>query len=125
MGTAIETFEGSQAVLVDRSRFKPVKTTNDLLVLRSDFYRLAGNGELTAAEERDEPYVDLDPEYYKILADFDARFPAGPPSLARAEGLKVRGDVTFGKDVTVHGEVEVDAPAGERREIPDGTELRG
>jgi UTP--glucose-1-phosphate uridylyltransferase len=125
MGTAIETFEGSQAVVVDRSRFKPVKTTNDLLVLRSDVYQLDDAGDLTTHHEGDEPYVDLDPEYYKILADFESRFAAGPPSLVRADRLEVRGDVAFGKDVVVLGEVEVEAPAGERRVIPDGTELRG
>ncbi|WP_026163677.1 UTP--glucose-1-phosphate uridylyltransferase [Kribbella catacumbae] len=125
MGTAIETFEGSQAVVVDRRRFKPVKTTNDLLVLRSDVYDLNEAGDLTTTHEGDEPYVDLDPDYFKILADFEARFPAGPPSLVRADRLEVRGDVAFGKDVVVLGEVEVEAPTGERREIPDGTELRG
>ncbi|HET6741591.1 MAG TPA: UTP--glucose-1-phosphate uridylyltransferase, partial [Kribbella sp.] len=124
MGTAIETFEGSQAVVVDRSRFKPVKTTNDLLVLRSDVYDLDEAGDLTTTHQGDEPYVDLDPEYFKILADFEARFPAGPPSLVRADRLEVRGDVAFGKDVVVVGEVEVTAPAGERKVIPDGTELR-
>jgi UTP--glucose-1-phosphate uridylyltransferase len=125
MGTAIETFEGSRAVVVDRGRFKPVKTTNDLLVLRSDVYELDEAGDLTTTHDGDEPYVDLDPEYFKILADFDARFPAGPPSLVRADRLEVRGDVAFGKDVVVVGDVELDAPAGTRREIPDGTELRG
>ncbi|MGW5193599.1 UTP--glucose-1-phosphate uridylyltransferase [Kribbella sp. NPDC004138] len=124
MGTAIETFEGSQAVVVDRSRFKPVKTTNDLLVLRSDVYELDEAGDLTTTHEGDEPYVDLDPEYFKILADFDARFAAGVPSLVRADRLEVRGDVAFGKDVVVVGDVEVTAPDGERRVIPDGTELR-
>ncbi|MEV0789528.1 UTP--glucose-1-phosphate uridylyltransferase [Kribbella sp. NPDC050459] len=124
MGTAIETFEGSQAVVVDRSRFKPVKTTNDLLVLRSDVYELDEAGDLTTTHEGDEPYVDLDPEYFKILADFDARFAAGVPSLVRADRLEVRGDVAFGKDVVVVGDVEVAAPDGERRVIPDGTELR-
>ncbi len=125
MGTAIETFEGSQAVIVDRSRFKPVKTTNDLLVLRSDVYELDDSGDLTTTHEGDEPYVDLDGDYFKILADFEARFPAGPPSLVRADRLEVRGDVAFGKDVVVVGEVEVSAPEGERLEIADGTELRG
>ena|SRR5215207_3875403 len=125
MGTAIETFEGSQAVVVDRSRFKPVKTTNDLLVLRSDVYDLDEAGDLTTTHEGDEPYVDLDPEYFKILADFEARFEGGPPSLVRADRLEVRGDVAFGKDVVVVGDVEVEAPAGERKVIADGTELRG
>ena len=41
------------------------------------------------------PVVDLDPRYYKLLADFEARFPGGPPSLLRAERLVVRGDVVF------------------------------
>jgi UTP--glucose-1-phosphate uridylyltransferase len=125
MGTAIETFEGSQAVIVDRSRFKPVKTTNDLLVLRSDVYELDEAGDLTTTHEGDEPYVDLDPEYFKILADFEARFAAGSPSLVRADRLEVRGDVAFGKDVVVVGDVEVEAPPGERLQIADGTELRG
>ena len=125
MGTAIETFEGSQAVIVDRSRFKPVKTTNDLLVLRSDVYELNESGELTPTHDGDEPYVELDSGYFKILADFEARFPQGPPSLVRADRLEVRGDVAFGKDVAVLGDVEVEAPAGERLEIVDGTELRG
>ena len=40
MGTAIEVFEGSEAILVPRTRFRPVKTTNDLLVIRSDFFSL-------------------------------------------------------------------------------------
>jgi UTP--glucose-1-phosphate uridylyltransferase len=88
-------------------------------------YQLDDAGDLTTHHEGDEPYVDLDPEYYKILADFESRFAAGPPSLVRADRLEVRGDVAFGKDVVVVGEVEVEAPAGERREIPDGTELRG
>jgi UTP--glucose-1-phosphate uridylyltransferase len=125
MGTAIETFEGSQAVIVDRSRFKPVKTTNDLLVLRSDVYQLDESGELTTTHEGDEPYVDLDQRYFKILADFEARFPGGAPSLVRADRLEVRGDVAFGKDVTVVGEVEVQASEGERLEVAGGTELRG
>lgn len=125
MGTAIETFEGSQAVVVDRSRFKPVKTTNDLLVLRSDVYELDDAGDLSTRHEGDEPYVDLDPEYYRILADFEARFPVGAPSLLLADKLEVRGDVAFGKDVVIIGEVELTAPAGERRQIEDGTELRG
>jgi UTP--glucose-1-phosphate uridylyltransferase len=123
MGTAIETFEGGQAVLVDRSRFKPVKTTDDLLVLRSDVYRLAADGELTTTHEGDEPYVSLDPAYFKILADFEQRFPAGVPSLVNADRLEVRGDVAFGKDVVVTGEAEIEAPPGERLRIPDGTRV--
>merc|ERR1719384_2500491 len=40
MGAAIECFEGASAVMIPRSRFAPVKTTNDLFALRSDAYVL-------------------------------------------------------------------------------------
>ena len=49
MGTAIEVFEGSEAILVPRTRFRPVKTTNDLLVIRSDFFSLDESYHVVAA----------------------------------------------------------------------------
>jgi UTP--glucose-1-phosphate uridylyltransferase len=42
MGSAIGVFAGSQALRVPRSRFAPVKTTEDLLAVRSDLYLLDG-----------------------------------------------------------------------------------
>jgi len=44
MGAAIECFDGSQALEVPRSRFAPVKTTGDLLALRSDAYEIDAGG---------------------------------------------------------------------------------
>ena len=111
MGAAIEVFEGAEAIEVSRTRFAPVKTTNDLLVLRSDFYVLTEDVHVVPADGR-EPgslFVDLDPDHYKLLRDFDARFPAGPPSLVRATRFVVRGDVTFGPDVAVEGETELES----------------
>ncbi len=63
------------------------------------------------------PYVELDPEFYKLLDDFERRFPEGPPSLREAERLVVHGDVTFGAGVRVRGAVELDAdePMTDRR----------
>ena len=40
MGAAVGSIPGARAVQVPRSRFAPVKTTNDLLVVRSDAYEL-------------------------------------------------------------------------------------
>src|SRR5690606_33000278 len=40
MGSAIEIFEGARAIRVPRHRFRPVKTTSELLLLRSDLYEL-------------------------------------------------------------------------------------
>ncbi len=40
MGSAIECFKSAGAVVVPRTRFAPVKTCNDLFVLRSDAYKV-------------------------------------------------------------------------------------
>ncbi len=56
----------------------------------------------------DMPYVELDSRFYKIIDGFEARFPAGPPSLREAERLIVKGDVTFERGVVVRGAVTVD-----------------
>jgi len=125
MGSAISVIPGARALLVPRSRLVPVKTTNDLLVLRSDRYELSPDAAIVAAAAAtDEVFVDLDPARYRLLEDFDARFPAGPPSLLGCESLEVRGDVTFGRDVVANGRVTVSAPRGPAR-ISDGTELSG
>ena len=122
MGAAIDVIDGSQALLVPRSRFAPVKTTNELLVVRSDAYALADDARIELAPRRDAaPYVGLDAEHFKLMADFDARFGAGPPSLVAADRLEVEGDVTFGRDVVVRGSVRVEGP----RRIEDGTVLEG
>jgi UTP--glucose-1-phosphate uridylyltransferase len=123
MGAAIEVFEGATAIVVGRDRFLPVKTTNDLLTLRSDAYALAEDGALRLAVET-APLVDLDARHYKTMAGFDERFPFGAPSLRGASSLAVRGDWTFGSDVVVTGAVTL-ADGGVPELVPDGTVLGG
>lgn len=124
MGAAIEVFEGATAIEVGRDRFLPVKTTNDLLVLRSDAYELGDDGSLSLAVKR-APLVDLDPAYFKTMADFDARFPHGAPSLREASSLTVRGDWTFGTGVVVRGTVVLSDDNERPNSVPDGTVLDG
>ena len=123
MGAAIGVFEGAQPVRVPRRRFAPVKTTEDLLALRSDAYVLADDARVELAPERDgtPPVVDLDDDHFKLLRDFDARFPEGAPSLVACERLSVEGDVTFGAGVVVRGTVTVSGP----RRVEDGAVLEG
>jgi UTP--glucose-1-phosphate uridylyltransferase len=120
MGAAIGAFEGAGAILVPRERFVPVKTTDQLLVVRSDAYELADDWTMRLAAE-EIPVVRLDSDYYKLLAEFEQRFPAGPPSLVECRRLTVEGDVTFGRDVVVRGEVRVEGPG----RIEDGEVLEG
>jgi UTP--glucose-1-phosphate uridylyltransferase len=107
MGAAIGAIEGARAVHVPRSRFAPVKTTDDLLVVRSDAYTLTADGRMEPAFDGDPPFVALDPAIYKRLDDFEARFPDGPPSLRRCRRLVVRGDVTFRPGTVLEGDVEL------------------
>jgi UTP--glucose-1-phosphate uridylyltransferase len=125
MGAAIDVFDGARAIRVARRRFAPVKTTSDLLALRSDAYELTDDARVEPAEGRDAaPVVDLD-DHYKLLADFEARFPAGPPSLVACERLTVKGDVAFGADVVVRGAVTVEHDGDGQLRIEAGTVLEG
>ena len=102
-----------------------MKTTDDLLVLRSDVYAVSDDLLVEPIPERDGnlPYVELDSDYYKLLDDFEQRFPDGAPSLRDAERLVVHGDVTFGKGVVVRGAVELDE--AEPARLDPGTVLQG
>ena len=119
MGAAIEVFEGSRTIEVGRDRFVPVKTTNDLLVLRSDVYDVGDDFVLDPAAGV--PFVDLDPDYYRLVPEFERRFPEGAPSLREATSLTVTGDWTFGGKVKVVGDVTLKTAAAER--VPTGSVL--
>jgi UTP--glucose-1-phosphate uridylyltransferase len=121
MGAAIGSIEGARAVEVPRQRFAPVKTTDDLLVVRSDAWELTADGRLVAAFEGPPPFVALDKAHYRLLPAFDARFLAGAPSLRRCTSLRVDGDVVFGSGVVVEGDVHLTGPLS----VPDGEVLRG
>ena len=125
MGAAIEVFEGARLIEVFRDRFLPVKTTNDLLVLRSDCYRLEGDAELHLEDGVDAvPFVDLDAAHYKLVGDFDQRFPDGVPSLKQATSFVVHGEWTFEANVTVRGDGVVEE-AGAPGRIPAGSVIGG
>ena len=122
MGAAIEIFEGARLIEVGRERFVPVKTTNDLLVLRSDVYDIGQDFVLDQASDT-VPYVELDTDHYKVVGEFDKRFPQGAPSLRKATSFKVDGDWTFGPGVEVVGDVELEARSAQR--VPEAAVLNG
>jgi UTP--glucose-1-phosphate uridylyltransferase len=120
MGAAIEVFEGSRTIEVTRDRFVPVKTTNDLLVVRSDVYDV-GKDFVVSPATGEVPFVDLDTDYFKLVTDFERRFPEGAPSLRQATSFKVSGDWTFGPKVKVVGDVTLETAAADR--VPPGSVL--
>ncbi len=120
MGAAIEVFDDARLIEVERDRFVPVKTTNDLLVLRSDVYEIRRDFVLDQATDT-LPFIDLDSDHYALVDDFAKRFPEGAPSLSEATSLKVEGDWTFGKGVRIVGDVELSALSAQR--VPPETVL--
>ena len=121
MGAAVGSIPGARAVQVPRTRFAPVKTTNDLLVVWSDAYELTADGRMNPTFDGSGPVVTLDDDYFKLVPDFEQRFPEGAPSLRGCRRLQVDGDVTFGSGVVVEGDVQVTGP----RHVEDGEVLRG
>ncbi|GAB4260331.1 MAG: UTP--glucose-1-phosphate uridylyltransferase [Deferrisomatales bacterium] len=128
MGAAIGSFPRSAGVLVPRDRFAPVKTTDDLLVRRSDAYVPGREAPLVPNPRRDPalgpPVVRLDPAHYRSVPALDRRIP-DPPSLLEARRLEVIGDVRFGTGVVVRGAVRVENAGEEPLAIPDGAVLSG
>lgn len=102
MGAAIECFEGAMAMDVPRSRFAPVKTTGDLLALRSDAYDVLDNGQvrLAASREGQPPMISLSDEY-KLVDSLDS---LGVPSLVKCRSLTVEGSVHFEPGVIIEGD---------------------
>lgn len=123
MGAAISVFPGARAVGVAGHRFAPVKSTGDLLTVRSDAYALTEDWRIVPAGDAALPVVDLDPLHYRSVDQLDERFPHGAPSLVGCRRLRVAGDVCFGRNITCRGEVEV--LAGGAAVVPDGAVLEG
>ncbi len=105
MGAAISVFKNSKAMVVHRDRFAPVKKTDDLFVVRSDAFKLSSNYHLKLATGK-QPIVRLDQKYFKMVNEFETRFLADVPSLKDCEKFVLKGDVKFGKNVIIKGNVE-------------------
>ncbi len=107
MGSAISVFPGAGAIRVPRTRFAPVKSTNDLLAVRSDCYTLTNQYHVVPNPDSrvDKLSINLDSGFYKRIDDFESRFPYGPPSLINCSSLNVKGDFNFGSNVKLEGRV--------------------
>jgi len=111
MGAAIECFAGAGALVVPRTRFAPVKTTSDLLALRSDAYVITEDGRAMLAPERKgiPPEIDLDGDHFKLVDQLDAALAGGVPSLLHCRRLTVRGPVRFSSSDRFEGDVVLEA----------------
>ncbi|MFW6096550.1 MAG: UTP--glucose-1-phosphate uridylyltransferase [Chloroflexota bacterium] len=127
MGSAIGVFEGAGALRVPRERFTPVKTTDDLLAVRSDAFVLTDDHRIVANPDHKggDLVVELDSNFYRLVDQLEQRFPHGPPSLVRCRRFEVMGDVRFGRDVVARGIVRVMNERRVQATIDDGRQLSG
>ncbi len=108
MGTAISVFKNSRAIIVNRDRFAPVKKTNDMLAILSDAYELTSEDKLKLVNEYGKvPHIELNEKFYKDINDFEKRFSGGIPSLKKCKSLEIIGDVYFGSNVEIKGDVKI------------------
>uniref|UniRef100_A0A672GPY6 UTP--glucose-1-phosphate uridylyltransferase n=1 Tax=Salarias fasciatus TaxID=181472 RepID=A0A672GPY6_SALFA len=123
VGAAIKCFDNALGINVPRSRFLPVKTTSDLLLVMSNLYSLDA-GSLTMSPKREfptTPHVKLGSSFTKVQ-EYLTRFESIPDML-ELDHLTVSGDVTFGKNVSLKGTVIIIANHGDRIDIPAGSML--
>ena len=127
MGSAISVFKNSSAICVPRTRFAPVKTSEDLLAVRSDNFILTDEFDVIPNPQRkgSSITITLDPDYYKLVDEMAARFPYGAPSLVGCNSLKINGDVKFGKDIKIIGEVEITNKEPDQLIIDHGSVING
>jgi UDP-N-acetylglucosamine pyrophosphorylase len=122
MGAAIECFENAGAVVVPRTRFAPVKTTGDLLAVRSDAYEVTADWRVVLAADgaQTPPAIDLDPAHYRMVDQLDEKLTAGAPSLKHCRELKVRGPVRFSSKNIFRGRVSITNPTGKAQALDAG-----
>merc|ERR1711939_679082 len=107
-GAAIASFEGAGAILIPRTRFAPVKTTNDMLALMSDAYEITADHRMVLKAERNgvPPNVKLDGAY-KFVDALQTLVPNGPPSLIDCKKITIEGKIAFAKGVVIKGDVKI------------------
>jgi len=122
-GSAIQNFPNAKLLRVDRSRYRVVKTTSDLMIAQSDIF-LWKNGQMSMNPQRKLqtiPTIKWDAEF-RMISGYKMRIPF-LPNILNLDHLTVSGSVRFGKNVTLRGTVIIVATHGEIIHIPDGAIL--
>ncbi|KAG7662657.1 UGP1 [[Candida] subhashii] len=123
VGAAIRHFKGAHGVVVPRSRFLPVKTCSDLLLVKSDLFYLE-HGALKLDPTRDgfsNPLIKLG-SHFKKVSGFQSRI-SHMPKILELDHLTITGNVTLGKGVQLKGTVIIVCNDGDKIDIPNGAIL--
>lgn len=122
VGAAIRYFKNAHGVVVPRSRFLPVKTCSDLLMVKSDlFYLEHGALKFEPTRYGGAPLIKLG-SHFKKFNSFQAHIPH-MPKILELDHLTVTGNVSFGRQVQLKGTVIIVCSEGQRIDIPNGAIL--
>ncbi|CDK28863.1 unnamed protein product [Kuraishia capsulata CBS 1993] len=122
VGAAIRHFNGAHGVVVPRSRFLPVKTCSDLMLVKSDlFYLQHGALKMDPSRFGAAPLIKLGSDFKKV-SGFQSRIPH-MPKILELDHLTVTGNVNFGKGVQLRGTVIIVCNDGQKIDIPNGSIL--
>ena len=127
MGAALECFSGATAIEVPRERFAPVKTTSDLMVIRSNACVLTDDFRIELHPDRhgQPPLLELDKAHYKLVDGLETLISQGVPDLLECKRLTVKGKMTFAPGVKLTGTVSLTAHATEATLVPAKTYTGG
>lgn len=123
MGAAIEMFEGATSITVPRTRFAPVKKSDDLIILRSDAYEISDAfvPVLNPGCDGKAPTVSLDKKKYKQVGKLEACTLKGIPSLVKCTRLTVKGAINMSSGCHFVGDVSLVNNSDEAKTLPNGT----
>mmetsp|Transcript_21433 Transcript_21433/g.29779 ORF Transcript_21433/g.29779 Transcript_21433/m.29779 type:complete len:893 (+) Transcript_21433:46-2724(+) len=109
MGAAIESFPAAGALVVPRSRFAPVKTCADLLVLRSDAYKVEPDWTLQLAPKgrTSPPKVSFLDSNYTLVDQIEKAFGSSAPSLINCTSLEIKGVFQVDEASQFEGDVKL------------------
>lgn len=123
IGSTISFFNRIMNYLVPRSRFIPVKTTSDLFLVQSNIYDLM-EGELVVNKDRylpDLPIIKLGPNL-STVQEFSKKIKV-LPNILELDNLTISGEVIFGSDITLRGNVIIIAENGNSITLPNKSDL--
>ncbi len=122
LGSAINWWADSKAIQVPRNRFLPVKKTDDLLLVQSNLFEIM-DGVLVRHPGRqfsNLPLIRLG-DCFRDYAAYQERFEQ-IPDLLDLDLLTVVGDVWFGREMELKGNVILVSQQG-KLHLPRGTRL--
>lgn len=123
VGASIRYFNNAHGIVVPRSRFLPVKTCSDLLLVKSDLFYLE-HGALKLDPGREgfaNPLIKLG-SHFKKVSNFQSRIPH-MPKILELDHLTITGNVNLGKNVQLKGTVIIVCNEGDKIDIPNGSIL--